>query len=213
MNKVYFLTSNSGKVKSMRRLVEPFGIKVYKNNVPKDQPERKGSSLEEIAKFKILDNKNKVNSSFVVNDGGFYISARPGFPGPDVNHTLTTIGIEGLLEMTPKDNRNCFFKNVVAFWSPRLEEIDPKNPIRIFINELYGTIAMQPSKVENSNAWSDLWKIFVPKGQKLTLSDMNRKELDKYHESSNKPENNAFTLFADWFSKNKFKLFHQKNLF
>lgn len=213
MLSINFLTSNDGKVKSFRRLVEPIGIKVYIKRPSKEQPERKDDSLKEITKFKILDNNDRMKANFIVQDSGFYLSAKPGFPGPNVNHVLSTIGIDGILSMLPADERSCYFKNVLAFWSPRLKEIDPNNPIRYFTSELHGTVATRPSKTNRKDAWSDLWKIFIPSGNNVTLSEMNRKELDLFHESQNKPESNAFMLFANWLEKNINTLYVQASLF
>jgi non-canonical purine NTP pyrophosphatase (RdgB/HAM1 family) len=213
MLSIYFLTSNDGKIKSMRRLVEPLGIKVYIRRPTGDQPERKDDSLEAITKFKVLDNKDKMKANFVVQDSGFYLTAKPGFPGPNVNHVLSTIGIEGILNMLSQEKRSCYFKNVLAFWSPRLQEINPKNSIIYFSSELHGNVTPQASEVNSKYAWSDLWKIFIPNGHKIPLSEMTRKELDKFHESQNTSEDNAFMQLADWLKKNINSLYVQTSLF
>jgi XTP/dITP diphosphohydrolase len=210
--KLFFLTSNKAKVKTMRRWLSSIG-KVYLRRPPINQPERKDESIERIATFKIMDNKDYIKSHFVVHDSGFYLDAIPGFPGPNVNHTLSTIGIEGILEMIPMDRRSCYFKNVLAFWSPNLEKNFPKNPIRYFTSEVRGSIAIKPTENNTNEAWSDLWRIFIPYGYNSTLAEMGKKEREAFYESQNTPDKNTFVAFAKWLTNNISSLYVQARLF
>lgn len=213
MQDVFFLTTNSAKIKSMTRWSDMVDIKITPMKTPSNQPERKDDSIENIAKFKILDNKNFVNANFVVHDSGFFLDAVPGFPGPNVNHTLTTIGLEGILNMTPKDNRKCCFKNVLAFWSPSLEINQPKNPIIFFKSEVKGFIAELPAKNNIKEAWSELWRIFIPEGYKLPFADLKKFDREKFEETQNLPHNNTFALFAKWYKTHHDLFYIQKTLF
>ena len=73
--KLFFLTSNKAKVKTMKRWLTSIGVKVYLRRPPINQPERKDESIERIATFKIMDNKDYIKSHFVVHDSGFYLDA------------------------------------------------------------------------------------------------------------------------------------------
>jgi len=212
MYPIYFITSNEGKLVSMRKWVEPLGIRVHKYRKRINIPERKLSSVEETAKFKAIDICATVAAPFVVQDSGFYLAAIPGFPGPDINRALSTIGIAGLLEMIAGEvgKRECYFEDVLAFWSPTLE--DRLEPV-LFKSRVYGRVATQSSPNLREEAWSALWTIFIPTGFDSTLAAMSKEEQRRFaDETRNSKESNSFLAFAEWIRANIHYLYLQKSL-
>ncbi|MCJ7532044.1 MAG: hypothetical protein MUO64_13580 [Anaerolineales bacterium] len=233
---IKFITSNKGKVLSMRKWVEPLGIKVYKHRKKISFREMKLPSVEDVAIQKALDVSLQIKNPFVVQDSGFFLEALPGFPGPDVNHVLSTVGINGILKMVPKNRRSCYFKDVLAFWSPSLVEIRPyevriikengyikyistafkeetlASNIILFVSQVFGTVAKKPSEVKNSGAWSELWKIFIPLGFSSTLASMDSVERFRFSQEVRlKPEFNCFLAFANWIKSNINHLYVQSS--
>lgn len=196
----------------MRKWVEPLGIRVYKYRKKIDVPERKISLVEEVAKRKALDICDIVRKPFVVQDSGFFLEAFPGYPGPDVNRVLSTLGVEGLLAMLPqeKEKRGSYFEDVLAFWSPTMS--DPRTPF-IFKSRVHGTIAYKPSENKRSEAWSALWTIFVPDGFESTLAAMDEEEQIRFaKEVRSDPKSNCFVAFAKWLEFHSHFLYMQTTM-
>jgi XTP/dITP diphosphohydrolase len=212
MYPIYFITTNNGKITSMRKWVEPLGIKVIKYRKKINIPERKLSSVEEVASFKAMDICKIVEKPFVVQDSGFYLDAIPGYPGPDVNRVLSTIGISGLINLIPKEEnkRNCYFEEVLVFWSPSLKDLN--KPV-VFKAKIRGTLALTPTENNRKEAWSSLWTVFVPNGFNSTLATMNKEEQDRYaSEVRSSPESNCFIGFAEWLKQNIHYLYVQERM-
>lgn len=212
MQPIAFITSNRGKVKSLKKWLKPYGLVVKAQSPLATQPERKQETIEKTALFKVLDHKAQASCPFIVQDGGFFLDAYPGFPGPYVNHILGTLGIRGILDMVPNGNRSCSFRDALAFWSPALEQLDPQNPVRLFVSEIHGSVASQPSRGRNAEAWSDLWTIFVPEGFTSTLAAMDSHELLQFELLQDKREHNCFVAFAEWITHHQEYLHKQKSL-
>ena len=209
MYPIYFLTSNNGKVATMRKWVTPLGIQVKKYRKKINIPERKLPTVEEVAKYKVIDIYNIIKAPFVVQDSGFFIEALPGYPGPDVNRVLSTIGLPGLLGMVPQeiDKRGCYFEDILVFWSPTFG--DPTKPA-IFKSTVHGKLAYEPSENLRPEAWSKLWTIFQPDGFESTLAAMNRDEQNRFaREVRSAPQSNCFVAFADWLKSHLHYLYTQ----
>lgn len=222
---VVFATSNSGKVHSMRKWLKNYDITVVKYPNTKDIEEFKEpqeGTLEEIAREKALYFKKRFPRPLVVQDSGFFIKAVGGFPGRYVKSTLKDLGINGLLNLKPvvEGDRDCFFRDVLAFWSQTYEKYHKKNkrstdyyPAKIFVTEVHGKLAIKPSKVRRNEMWSELWTIFIPEGFEVTLAEMDEAEQEKFASQIRlRPECNCFIQFAEWISSNKIYLYPQPEL-
>lgn len=198
MPSLIFVTSNKGKVASMRKWVEP-DIKVYRYRKAINFSEDKDHTVEQTAQDKIRQVKNEIKQPFVVQDSGFFLEAKEGYPGPHVNHVLNTMGIDGLLKLVPEDNRGCFFKDVLAFWSPTYQKRFGKDAAAIFVGKVHGHVAMKPSTSTRKEMWSALWTIFIPDGFNSTLAEMDEKEQERFAATiRSKLESNCFLQFAQW---------------
>ncbi|WP_425449306.1 non-canonical purine NTP pyrophosphatase [Dethiothermospora halolimnae] len=110
---IVFVTSNLGKVKSAKRCLRD--VEVIQYNAELIEP--RGDDIREIAKQKVKQAYKIAKKPCIAMDAGFFIEELNGFPRAYVNHTLDTIGIEGILKlMEGKENRGCEFKECLAYY-------------------------------------------------------------------------------------------------
>ncbi len=191
-SKINFVTGNKGKFLSAKRHLQRFGIEVYQ--IRMDLPEPRSEDVSVIAREKARHASGAINSQLITNDAGFYIPALNGFPGPYVNHTLKTIGIEGILKLVEGLDRECEFRESVAYWEPGME--DPIN----FDAVVKGKLSDSPRGETYEWLWSPLGKIFVPWDNYLTLAELSREDYESMSEEKSE-ENSSLVKFVSWYVK------------
>ncbi|HAN09074.1 MAG TPA: tRNA preQ1(34) S-adenosylmethionine ribosyltransferase-isomerase QueA [Clostridiales bacterium] len=192
MDTIYFVTGNKGKVISMQNHVGKYGIKVEQYKLKME--EIQSDNVEDISVHKAQQAFNILKKPVIVEDSGFFIECFNGFPGVYIKYILNTIGINGILDMMKeKENRRCTFKSVLTF-------IDDQGVPRTFKDDGDGgTIAHEVNNTDCEEAWSDLWKIFIPSGATKTLNALTGDERERiFKEWENK---SVFTQFAKWMDK------------
>ena len=189
MKTIYFVTGNNGKLASLQRKLENTSIKVEQKEL--DLLEIQSDSLEEVSVNKALQAFKKLQKPLVVDDSGFFIKELNGFPGVFIKYALTSIGVEGIMDiMKNKTNRECAFQSVVTF-------VDKNGNPKVFKGYLEkGVIAKEIDTKEREEAWSDLWKVFIPDGYNKTLSQFSPEERTK--RSLKNIDSTAFKKFANW---------------
>lgn len=185
---IYYATKNEGKVMSLRR--DLAGCEVEIVQTPLDMPEPRSSDVREIALEKISYAFRHLQKPVVVLDAGFYIHSLNGFPRAYVNFVLETIGIEGILTLVTGKNRECEFRQCLAFRDDSLDE-----PV-CFQSSICGKLAMKSRGEIQSHHWSPLSLVFIPGGQSKTLAEMSREEYDQWHWPGRK--NSAAKQFAEY---------------
>jgi XTP/dITP diphosphohydrolase len=190
MDKLYFATSSSGKVKRLQEEM-PKNIKLIHLNL--DLPEPRTLNLREIAQAKVQFAYNHIKSPVIALDSGFYINCLNEFPATFVNFALGTIGIEGLLTLSKDKPKDCEFRNCLAFYDG--------SDIHFFESTQKGQISetARGERQQHHLWWSDLDKIFIPEKYTRTLAEMDREEFFGYRQQR-KSESFA-NKFADWISK------------
>ena len=122
---VYFVTGNNNKFHEVSELFEKEVIR-YKLIQSKIEPtEIQAKSIQEVALFKLNSIKNKINSSYFVEDAGFFVD-KPlnGFPGVYSSYVFKSIGNEGILKLIDDyDNPIAHFSAVIALYFKPLEKI------------------------------------------------------------------------------------------
>lgn len=189
METIYLVTGNSGKVASLQRKLEKYDIKVEQKKL--DLFEIQANTLEEVSIDKAKQAFNILKKPLVVDDSGFFINALKGFPGVYTKYALESIGVDGIMDiMKNKENRKCSFNSVVTF-------INKEGKITVFKGDIEeGIISTEIDNEEKKEAWSELWKIFVPNGYNKTLSQFTAEE--RKERGFNKKCSTAFKKFANW---------------
>lgn len=113
---ISFVTSNLGKVKEFKQILEP-QIKV--NHIKISYNELRSDDPQEIARNAAEMLAKKLNKAVVVEDSGLFIKALNGFPGTSSAYIHKRIGLEGIIKlMKGVKDRNCTYKSAVAYCKP-----------------------------------------------------------------------------------------------
>ena len=187
--KIYFATTNLGKVHTLNRNLKKYGITV--THAPMDLIEPRSSEIQEIALAKINQAYKKIKKPTIVIDSGFYVHALKGFPRAYVNFALETVDLEGILNLVKEKSCECEFRDCLAYMDETLKE--PK----FFISNFKGSIAKEPRGTLTERMWSRLWLIFIPTGSDKTLAEMSEKDYLAYKKKIGKKDSVGMQL-AYW---------------
>jgi XTP/dITP diphosphohydrolase len=128
---IYFVTSNKGKFAEAREI---FGDLEMRNI---GYTEIQADTLEEVATFGINEVADRLKGPVMIEDAGLFIQALKGFPGVYSAYVQKTIGNVGILKlMQGLENRDAFFKSVVAYVEPDMEPV-------MFAGEVHGRIGFE----------------------------------------------------------------------
>lgn len=187
MKEIIFVTTNKGKIataqKDLRNItILPFNAELV---------EPRSDDIKEIAKQKVLQAYDLVNKPCISLDAGFFIKELNGFPRAYVNHTLDTIGIEGILKlMEGAADRYCEFRSCLSFFDGiTMKFFESKSP---------GTIANSIRGRDNKNKWSDLWYIFIPEDYCKTLAEFSKEDFEEYDIHK---EDSCMKKFGTWYEE------------
>ena len=172
MKEIVFITGSEGKRKEVQRYLDRNNIKLLCYDYDIYEPEI--NDIEFIAKTKVLQGYKKVNKPCIALDAGFYIEEYPndpGFPGAFVNRSLLNkMSLEELLNnMKDVSNRNCYFKECLAYYDG--------NEIKYFYGYTHGKLSYEVRGNKNKKSWSDLWMVFIPKNYDITMGEMSDEEI------------------------------------
>lgn len=160
MKKIYFITSNNGKVLEAKEKLSVAGIDVVQKNL--GYPEIQADSLEEVACFGVEHIQKQFDQPFILEDAGLFIDALDGFPGVYSAYVFHTIGCKGILKlMDSSTNRKATFRSVFAYGKVG------KKP-KLFVGECKGIIS---EKEVGSNGFG-YDPIFVPENNTKTFAEM-----------------------------------------
>lgn len=177
MKKVIFATGNKGKVHSMRRHLKRANVDIKLVQKALNLLEPQAETATEVAKTKARQAYQQLGCPVLVDDSSFHIAALGGFPGAFIKYMLTTIGISGIMEfMQGKTDRSAYFLSSLVY-------IDEQGDEYIFEDEPYhGVITEEIDDYDSETSWSELYKIFIPKGSNKVLArmtDTDKAEIDK----------------------------------
>lgn len=191
MNKtvINFVTGNAGKVKTMQSHIKKYGFEVIQTKLSLVEPQ--ATNAEAVALSKAMQAFKALKQAVVVEDSSFHIDELKGFPGPYIKYILQTVGVDGILKLTKNlKGRTCRFTSALAY-------IDTDGVPRTFVQKGdAGTLDTSVDKTPNDEAWSDLWRIFIPSGYKKPLTGLSKAEKEKLWKKWEKES--VFTQFASW---------------
>lgn len=170
MKKIFFATSNPGKLLEAQKLLKPLGFEVEKLEIP--YPEIQSSDLKEVASFGIdwICREKELEGAIILEDAGLFIPALRYFPGAYSKHFFSTNGFEGILRLLKgKEDRSAYFESCVAYCEKGSEPV-------FFIGRVNGTIALF-SKGEHGFGYDP---IFIPEGEERTFAEMETEDKNRY---------------------------------
>lgn len=158
---IHFVTSNQNKLQAMQQLLSGFDITQIE--IPLVEPQ--AGSVEAVAESKAAQAVSHLQQPIIVEDSGFCIPSLSGFPGAYTRYVLDTLGAAGLLRLAaPLETRACHFVSALTYATP-------DGFSRTFVdNTGAGTLAREIDQTPCPEAWSDLWRIFIPAGHTRPLS-------------------------------------------
>ena len=192
MKTLIFATSNQGKATSLTRHLAEAGVTVNVVARPLELIEPQADTALEVAVSKARQAFAMVSQPVVVDDSAFHIAALGGFPGPYIKYMLSTLGVEGIMAfMKGQEDRSAYFESHLVF-------IDEYGTEHVFSDAPYrGAIAQHVDTYDHPDAWSPLWRIFIPEWTDKTISQLTDTErMEHSRETSDKA---AYVKFADWY--------------
>jgi XTP/dITP diphosphohydrolase len=186
--KVVFVTTNGGKLREARGILEPIGIKVIGRGLHLEEPQT--DDVRAIVLAKAEQALKTVKASLIVEDTGIFFDACRNFPGAYARPFVTGVGIEGVLRLLNGAgvSRKAFFQSIVAFAAPKVK---PK----VFVGRCYGVITNKRRGVAH-HARLPYDEIFVPKGEKRSFAEMSVGEKARLSHRAK-----ALKAFGRWFSR------------
>lgn len=176
LEEIVFASHNEGKIKEIKKLLAPYGIKV-KSALDMDLPdvEETGKTFEENSLLKSRTIAKLVNKPCLADDSGLCVDALNGAPGvysaryaPNRDFDK---GMEKLLaemEKSPNKSRNAHFSCVISLaW--------PDGQYKVFAGQVDGKIAFH--KIGAGGFGYD--PLFVPEGFTSSFAQMSQEEKNK----------------------------------
>lgn len=192
MNKINFITSNQGKVKSLENSLKSNNIDVLVCAQNLDIMEPQFDTVHEVSKYKALKAFETLKEPVLVEDGGFSVFELKGFPGVYTKYVLKTLGADGILKlMNGIKNRTAKFISVATF-------INKDGNIFQFERE-GGEFEISKEKVDIQSpfAWSELWKIIYLKEYNKNLCELSEQEVSEYYSKAG--ANGSIQKFVNWY--------------
>jgi XTP/dITP diphosphohydrolase len=153
---VTFVSTNPGKLREVRDLLRPYGVRVrYRRRV---LPEPQAETLAEVVGSK-LDAVRDIPGYVLVEDSGLFIPSLRGFPGVYSAHFLKLWRFGPLLELLRRRDRRAYFRTVAGLQRGRRRWL--------FVGEVHGRIAPRPAGT-NGFGYDP---IFVPNGWHRTFAE------------------------------------------
>ena len=176
LEEIVFASHNEGKIKEIKKLLAPYGIKV-KSALDMNLPdvEETGKTFEENSLLKSRTIAKLVNKPCLADDSGLCVDALNGAPGvysaryaPNRDFDK---GMEKLLaemEKSPNKSRNAHFSCVISLaW--------PDGQYKVFAGQVDGKIAFH--KMGAGGFGYD--PLFVPEGFTCSFAQMSQEEKNK----------------------------------
>lgn len=193
MIRLWYATTNRGKVLSLQGHLGPHGFEVIQRSLT--IPEPRLDRVEDMAAIKAMLAYGELQEPVVALDAGFYVYGLNGFPRGYVNFALATVKIDGLIRLAAGTNRRCEFRHALAF-----HDGGPDTP-KVFIDRVRGKLAIEPRGTLQPWHWSVLTTIFIPDGYDQTLAEMDETEYRSWRDDSLEPTYAA--QFFDWYRANR----------
>ena len=153
-NTVYFITGNKYKFREVSEIFKKKKIKYDLEQRDIKTTEIQAQTLKDVALFKLNSIREKINSSFFIEDAGFFVDIPlNGFPGVYSSYVLRTIGNEGILKLI-----NDFIQSRAHFSAVIALYFKPKDKVYFFKGNIEGRVS---SKIRGKGGFG-FDPIFIP---------------------------------------------------
>ncbi|MGA1820621.1 MAG: XTP/dITP diphosphatase [Thermoplasmatota archaeon] len=160
------ITGNTGKLKEIRRWLEPLGIEV--TLLDREFVETQSDSLDEVILngMEILEKEGGIEGAFIKDDSGLFIDSLSGFPGVYSSYVHRSIGNRGILKlMEGRTDRRASFRTAIGLYLPG-------EGVSLFRGECKGVLSLE----ERGKQGFGYDPIFVPEGEERTFAEMSVEE-------------------------------------
>jgi XTP/dITP diphosphohydrolase len=186
---LYFATSNQGKLREARRVLEPLGFSVQNEDIK--GVEIQADTTGQVAAYSSRAAARSLGRPVIVEDAGLFVEELGGFPGVYSAYVFKTLGVQGIITLLgaaaaqgkKKTTRAARFASSVAYCEPEGEP-------RIFDGWVEGTIAERP----RGTGGFGFDPIFIPAGQGMTFGELS---IDAKSAVSHRGV--ALRKFAEWY--------------
>ena len=186
MKEIIFVTGNNLKFEVAQKSLKPYEIELIQQKL--ETPEIQSTDVGEVASYSAKWACEQLKKPVVVTDGGYYIKALNGFPGPFIkfiNKWLTSSDILKLME--GKNDRGIEVRDALGYCEPGKEP-------EIFYGIFKGKIALKAGQ----KGTTPINEIYIPEGHDKVESDIGWKEMSKYWAKGDK-----WQKLAEYLMKNK----------
>ena len=166
---LFFATNNEHKFVEAKAFIESKVPRFQLQQLKGSFPELQADTLEEVARFKILNAAETCKGNVFIEDAGLFIPSLGGFPGVYSAYVKKMLDCKGILKLlvdkTSDNERHAYFE---AFSCLYLKDEDK---MEIFNGRISGTIAPE----ERGTRGFGFDPIFIPaepEGNKLTFAEM-----------------------------------------
>lgn len=162
---IYFVSGNRSKAKMFADCVAAAGYASEHIELPIVEPQ--ADTVEAVALSKAAQAFAQVRAPLVVEDSGLCIEALSGFPGPYTKYVLETVGVAGLLRLSQDiPSRACRFVGALI-------HVDASGETHRFVDDQgAGLLALAEDETPCAEAWSALWRVFIPEGAARPLAGL-----------------------------------------
>lgn len=188
METIYFITSNPGKVESLKNILKLAQVSLDIQMLEAEYPEDKSKeSTHDIALSGATYCAQEYKKPVLVTDVGLFIEDLNGFPGINTAFTLKRIGTQGILKLLEDS------KTRRADWELSLAYGEPDGFTKVFTETIHGSIA---SEERGMNGFG-FDPIFIPAGFSKTLAE---DDAEAFRDQVS-PFKQAVLRFAEWYSQ------------
>ncbi len=161
---IFFITGNSYKFQIARDILRGSAIKLVQGKL--EVPEIQDESVERVASFSARWACDVLKNPVLVSDGGCYIEALNGFPGPFIKYINKWLSARDLLSiMGNKRNRGVVWKDCLAY-------CEPGGKTATFMSYFKGKIAKESGRSLYRKKYSWMDTLFIPEKLSRPLSEL-----------------------------------------
>lgn len=165
MQKIYFATTNEGKIAEARLIL---GIDIESAPLEIDEVQSLDPILVAVKKAKAY--YKELKTPLFVEDVSLSFSSLRGLPGPYINDFATVLGNDGLIDLLRgKEDRTAIAQVTIVY-------IDENGYENVFEGKIEGKITSEP-KGTFGFGWDP---IFTPTGSNRTFAEMTTEEKNEY---------------------------------